>query len=87
VGAGSEIGGGGGTAGTDGCTDGGAGGGTGGGTFPCALWMASQSLASVPAESLVLLIRISTGAVRLRRGTLRSVSAFFFARVGGRMSA
>lgn len=75
VGAGSE---------TEG---GGGGGGTGGGTFPCALWLASQSLASVPAESLVLLIRISTGAVRFRRGTLRSVSAFFLAIVGGRTSA
>jgi len=61
-------------------------GGTGGGTFPCALWLASQSLASVPAESLDLLMRISMGAVRLRRGCLRSVSVFFFAIVGGRTS-
>jgi hypothetical protein len=66
---------------------GGADGGTGGGIFPCALWLASQSLASVPAESLALLIRMSIGAVRLRRGTLRSVSAFFLAIVGGRTSA
>ena len=40
-----------------------------------------------PAESLVLLMRMSTGAVRLRRGTLRSVSAFFLAIVGGRTSS
>jgi len=79
VGACSGSGGGGGTDGT--------GGGTGGGTPPWARWMASQSLASVPAESLVLLIRMSMGAVRFRRGILRSVSAFFLAIVGGRTSS
>ena len=41
----------------------------------------------LPAESLVLLMRMSMGAVRLRRGTLRSVSAFFLAIVGGRTSS
>ena len=41
----------------------------------------------LPAESLVLLIRMSMGAVRLRRGTLRSVSPFFLAIVGGKTSS
>jgi hypothetical protein len=41
----------------------------------------------LPAESLVLLMRMSMGAVRLRRGTLRSVSTFFLAIVGGRTSS
>lgn len=62
-------------------------GGTGGGMLPSARSFASQSLASLPAESLVLLMRMSMGAVRLRRGTLRSVSAFFLAIVGGKTSS
>ena len=41
----------------------------------------------LPTDSLVLLMRMSMGAVRLRRGTLRSVSAFFLAIVGGRTSS
>ncbi|KAH9074693.1 hypothetical protein EDB83DRAFT_2312232 [Lactarius deliciosus] len=52
------------------------------GMLPCALSLASQSLPSAPAESLVLFMCMSMGAVRLRRGTLRSVSAFFCAIVG-----
>ena len=41
----------------------------------------------LPADSLAPLMRMSMGAVRLRRGTLRSVSAFFLAIVGGRTSS
>lgn len=45
-----------------------------------------SSRGSMPTESLLLLKRKSTGAVRLRIGTLRSDSRFFLAIVGGRIS-
>ena len=41
------------------------------------------SFRSLTSEMLLRLIRMSTMAVRLRWGTLRSDSRFFFASVGG----
>ena len=54
----------------------------------CATCCAARScFVSAPTDILLRLSRISTGAVRLRRGILRSDSRFFRAIVGGMMAS